>query len=103
MTSRSGLRLRDHATGKFERVTSEARIIEAFSAEDAENGKSYFYIYTKDPSIAAFTDLINRTLGKPVDAVELTHHGGLTIIHELSAPLALPSSMEIIEADDDRD
>ena len=82
--------LRDSLTVKFERVTDEARIIEALSAEGAENGKSYFYIYTKDPSVAAFTDLINRTLGKPVDAVELTHAGGMTIIHELSSPLAIP-------------
>ena len=60
--------LRDPKTGRFERITDEA-VIERSINEGGEG--SYFWIYTKDPSTQAFTDLMNRTLGKPVDAVDL--------------------------------
>ena len=64
--------LRDPKTGKFERVTDEASILAALNAPQ---GESHYYIYTKDPSIQAFTDLMNRTLDKPREqeiAVTLT-------------------------------
>ena len=64
-------------------MSDEERILAALNAEDAEEGKTYFYIYTKDPSVQAFTDLMNRTIGKPVDGVEMAHSGGMRIIHEL--------------------
>jgi len=35
-----------------------------------EGGES-FWIYTKDPSTPAFADLMNRTFGKPVEAVRV--------------------------------
>lgn len=56
--------LRDKKTGKFERITELAQIQAALNAEDAEEGGSY-YIWTKDPSVQAFTDLMNRALDKP--------------------------------------
>jgi len=74
---------RDSKTGKFERIADEQQILAARNADDAEEGKSYFYIYTKDPSIAAFTDLMNRTIDKPIDSVALDHSCGMTIVHEL--------------------
>ena len=64
--------LRDPKTGKFERVTDEASILAALNAPQ---GESHYYIYTKDPSIQAFSDLMNRTLDKPREqefAVKLT-------------------------------
>lgn len=56
--------LRDPKTGKFERVTELAQIEAALNADGAEEGSS-FYIWTKDPSVQAFTDLMNRALDKP--------------------------------------
>ena len=58
------LMLRDPKTGKFERVKDEAGIDEALRSE----GEAV-WIYTKDPSTAAYTDLINRTLDKPAEQV----------------------------------
>lgn len=69
--------LRDKS-GRFERVTDVDQIQAALNADDAEEGSSY-YIYTKDPNVQAFTDLLNRTIGKPVDDVQIEHTGGLTI------------------------
>lgn len=56
--------LRDPKTGKFERLTDPNQIAAALNAEDAEEGSSY-YIWAKDPSVQAFTDLMNRALDKP--------------------------------------
>lgn len=56
--------LRDPKTGKFERITELAQIEAALNAEGAKEGSSY-YIWTKDPSVQAFTDLMNRALDKP--------------------------------------
>lgn len=56
--------LRDKKTGKFERVTELTQIERALNDEDAEEGSTY-YIWTKDPSVQAFTDLMNRALDKP--------------------------------------
>lgn len=54
------LMLRDPKTGKFERVKDEAGIDAALQHE----GEA-IWIYTKDPSTAAYTDVMNRTLDKP--------------------------------------
>ena len=69
------LMLRDPKTGKFERVTSVEGIDAALQAEDG----STFYIYTKDPSVQAFTDLLNRALDKPKEqeqAIKVTGDAG---------------------------
>lgn len=52
------------AGGKFERLTDPEQIEAALNADEAEEGKTY-WIYTKDPSVQAFTDLMNRALDKP--------------------------------------
>lgn len=62
--------LRDPKTGKFERITDPDQIQAALNADGAEEGSSY-YIWTKDPSTAAFTDLMNRAIDKPVEPVDL--------------------------------
>lgn len=56
--------LRDPKSGKFERLTEPEQIEAALNAEGAEEGSSY-YIWAKDPSVQAFTDLLNRALDKP--------------------------------------
>ncbi len=56
--------LRDPETGQFKRLTNEDEIVAALNAPGAEEGSTY-WIYTKDPSIQAFTDLMNRALDKP--------------------------------------
>jgi hypothetical protein len=69
------LMLRDPKTGKFERVTEEKDIEKALASE----GQAV-WIYTKDPSTAAYTDLLNRTFGKPVDSLEANVKGGIQIV-----------------------
>jgi hypothetical protein len=56
------LMLRDPKTGKFERVKDEDGIDKALKSE----GEAV-WIYTKDPSTAAYTDVMNRTLDKPAE------------------------------------
>jgi len=38
-----------------------------------------FWIYTKDPSVQAFTDLMNRALDKPTEQVQLQEQGAIEI------------------------
>ncbi len=48
--------------GQFEQVTDPTMIAAALNAGDEGQ---YYWIFTKDPSIQAFTDLMNRPLDKP--------------------------------------
>ena len=84
------LMMRDPKTGKFERVTGDAKQI-----DKALKTKTAFWIYTKDPNVQAFTDLMNRALDKPAEYVEIAGAGSITIrwqtdekesgeVHELS-------------------
>ncbi len=72
------LMLRDPETGKFERVVStgdpakDEAIIDAAIAM----GRQQCWIYLKDPSVQAFTDLMNRALDKPADHLELSGKDG---------------------------
>jgi hypothetical protein len=50
--------------GKWKRLESPEQIEAALNSEDAKEGSTY-YVYTKDPSVQAFTDLMNRALDKP--------------------------------------
>ena len=75
--------LRDPKTGRFQRVTDPDRIDEALNA-DVEG--SYYYVYTKDPSIQAFTDLMNRVIDKPTEQVDVAvTHGDEEIVAALKA------------------
>lgn len=62
--------------GRFTKIENEQEV-ERLLSEGTEN--EHYYIFTKDPSTAAFTDLMNRALGKPVEAQEVTHSGGITV------------------------
>jgi hypothetical protein len=65
------LMMRDPKTGKFERLTgSGEQIDEALKTDTA------FWIYTKDPSVSAFTDLLNRALDRPAEHVQVEGSDG---------------------------
>jgi hypothetical protein len=53
--------LRDE-NGRFVQITDDKAIETALNSGDEG---SYYWIHTKDPSIQAFTDLMNRALDKP--------------------------------------
>lgn len=74
--------LRDPNTGKFERLTDPDQIQAALNAEGAEEGSS-FYIWTKDPSTQAYTDLMNRALDKPTEHVDMVIAGEEELIARL--------------------
>jgi hypothetical protein len=69
---------RDKA-GKFKKLTSD----EADKALSGESDYTMVEVWEKDPSVQAFTDLMNRAIDKPIEMVEQHHSGGLTIKHEL--------------------
>lgn len=55
--------------GKFVRLTQE--MVEAIqSGQDTQH--ELIEVWEKDPSVQAFTDLLNRTIDKPTDHVETT-------------------------------
>jgi hypothetical protein len=57
---------RDKKTGKFTRVAqSDARLEPGFESEH-----EVIEVWEKDPSIQAFTDLMNRTIDKPVETLQ---------------------------------
>jgi hypothetical protein len=56
--------------GKFTKIESQALVDELLTT-GTEN-KDY-WIFTKDPSVQSFTDLLNRALDKPTDVVEMKH------------------------------
>ena len=69
------LMMRDPKTGKFERITGDAKQI-----DKALKTKPAFWIYTKNPNVQAFTDLLNRALDKPAEHVQVTGDGGPLVI-----------------------
>jgi len=68
--------LRDEKTRQFVRITDPKQIEIALNmGEGGEEGK-YYWIHTKDPSIQAFTDLLNRALDKPKEQEQAIHVTG---------------------------
>ena len=65
------LMMRDPKSGQFVRVTGNAEEIgEALKTDNA------IWFYTKDPSVRAFTDLLNRALDKPAEHVQVAGANG---------------------------
>jgi hypothetical protein len=59
------LMMRDPKTGKFERVATSIdadRAAQEAQIDAALTSGNAFWIYTKDPSVQAFTDLMNRAI-----------------------------------------
>src|SRR3990167_6389656 len=70
---------RDKKTGKFIRVT------EAMAKIKLGDHEEIVEIWEKDPSVHAFSDLLNRALDKPAEHVSLTgHEGGPLVVQWLS-------------------
>jgi hypothetical protein len=63
---------RDKKTGKFIRVTQA--MAKAKQGSDEET----IEVWEKDPNVQAFSDLLDRALDKPVNAVQLEHSGDVT-------------------------
>ena len=76
--------LRDPESGQFQRLTDPDQIQAALNAPNAAEGSTY-YIFTKDPSIQAFTDLANRALDKPVESVDMNISGDAELLAKLHA------------------
>ena len=70
----SHLMVRDEKTGQFTRITGSTEQI-----DQACKKKNAVWIYTKDPNVQAFTDLLNRALDKPAEHVEIAGGGSITI------------------------
>lgn len=56
-----------HKDGTFTRATDEKQIDAAIAS-----GAMAFQIFTQAPNTQAFTDLMNRTFGKPPERVEMS-------------------------------
>lgn len=73
---------RNAKTGKFERVTKE-RMEQLLESQDAETLET-IEVWDKDPSVQAFTDLMNRALDKPKEQeAEIQANVTLKIKHEV--------------------
>lgn len=76
------LMMRDPKTGKFERVakdTNDPRVAEAQIDAAIASGNAV-WMYTKDPSVQAFSDLLNRALDKPAEQVKVTGENGGPVV-----------------------
>ncbi len=69
---------RDRKTGKFIRVTEAMA-----KTRTGDTNEEIIEVWEKDPSVQAFTDLMNRTLDKPAEHVEMTGEGQPLVIHWL--------------------
>lgn len=61
--------VRDKKTGKFLRVAEDA-------AATLKADEEIIEVWEKDPSVHAFTDLMNRAIDKPVEQMEVGGPGG---------------------------
>jgi hypothetical protein len=66
---------RDKKTGKFIRVT------EAMAKAKQGDDEEIIEVWEKDPSVQAFTDLLNRALDKPAEQVKVTGEDGGPVEH----------------------
>ena len=66
----SYLVVRDKHTGKFLRVSEGM----ARSKEKLKPNEETIEVWEKDPSVAAFSDLMNRALDKPTEQLEVNLH-----------------------------
>ncbi len=77
--------LRDPESGEWRRLTDPDQITAALNHPDASAGSTY-YIHTKDPDMAAISDLLNRCLDKPKEQPqEVVVHDGDRIRERLEA------------------
>jgi len=65
--------------GKFSRI-SEDELKAILAGED--NERVLIEVWDKDPSVQAFTDLMNRAIDKPIEPVEMAVSGDINILTE---------------------
>jgi hypothetical protein len=68
--------VRNKKTGKFERVTNPDQMVALLNHESESE---VWELWERDPSTQAFTDLMNRTLDKPTEMMNVEHTGGVEI------------------------
>lgn len=74
---------RNKKTGKFEKLTKEQA--EKMLEREDESEFVALELWDKDPSVQAFTDLLNRAIDKPAEQVqEHAVSGTLKVIHEIA-------------------
>lgn len=74
--------VRDKATGKFLRVHEGA-------AKNLKPSEEIIEVWEKDPSVQAFTDLLNRALDKPAEQIqEIKLTGEVQLVERLHAARA---------------
>lgn len=73
--------VRDKTTGKFVRV-SEAM---ARQREKLGPNEEVIEVWQKEPSVPAFTDLLNRAIDKPADQQQSVHVTGTLTLEQLVA------------------
>lgn len=66
------LMVREKMSGKFVKVGKDA-------AEKLDPTQEIIEVWEKDPSVQAFTDLMNRALDKPVEMVQADVSGSITV------------------------
>lgn len=66
------LMVREKTSGKFVKVGKDA-------AEKLDPATEIIEVWEKDPSVQAFTDLMNRTIDKPIEQVQADVKGNITI------------------------
>ena len=72
---------RNKKTGKFEKLTaSDARLDPNF-----ESDSEVIEVWESQPSVQAFTDLMNRALDKPIEQVQMEHSGSVDFVQRLAA------------------
>lgn len=73
--------VRQKSSGKFVRVTEAMAKLKSGEETDHE----IIEVWEKDPSVQAFTDLMNRAVDKPAEQEQQVAHSGTIVIkHELS-------------------
>ena len=66
-------------SGKFNRI-SEEELKAILDGQDSD--RVVIEVWDKDPSVQAFSDLMNRAIDKPIEPVEVEHSGGISVTWE---------------------
>lgn len=68
--------------GKFTKIENEAHAHKLLTEGTEEED---YWIFMKDPSVPAFTDLLNRALDRPTESIDMHVSGDADVIAKLQA------------------
>jgi hypothetical protein len=68
---------RNKRTGKFEKLTEAEAAVKMSRESEYES----IEVWEERPSVQAFTDLMNRTIDKPVEQTAIEHSGGQRVVY----------------------